>query len=352
MIGLFLYHLNRISMRNILNEIQQSKYFLLFVFLFGYAQSIQIRLLVRKKIDWYIFTPEAAVLSFISAGILFFVMYFFIKHWQKSDTFSTGEALKIFSISMLVYLSVMKILGLCISLAFDTFERNFNQETLILSTLSEIMDTFIYGSFFLAFYYYKKNKKKQKQIEEYNQAFSETKINQLKSQLNPHFLFNNLNVLDQLIEEDKYKASDFLNEFAEIYRYVLQVSDKSLISIDEEISFAKKYFGLMQHKYGNAYLLEIQNQSIEGNIIPLTLQLLLENAIQHNLGTEKNPVLIRIYADQTLLVSNNTIVKRKTKSTSGRALKNLKQQYALLANKQFEIIHTENEFSVTLPIIP
>lgn len=339
-------------MKNILNEIRQNKYFLLFVFLFGYAQSIQIRLLVRKTLDWYIFTPEAAILSFISAGILFFVMEFFMKHWQKSDTFSTGEALKIFSTSMLVYLAVMKLLGLCISLAFNTFERNFNQETLILSTLSEIMDTFIYGSFFLAFYYYQKNKRKQKQIDEYNQAFSEAKISQLKSQLNPHFLFNNLNVLDQLINEDQYKASDFLNEFADIYRYVLQVSDKSLISIDEEISFAKKYFNLMQHKYGNAYLLEIQNLNIRGHIIPLTLQLLLENAIQHNLGTEKNPVLITISADSCLVVSNNTVIKRNTKSTSGRALNNLRQQYALLAGTQFEIIHTENEFSVTLPIIP
>lgn len=339
-------------MKNILNEIRQNKYFLLFVFLFGYAQSIQIRLLVRKTLDWYIFTPEAAVLSFISAGILFFVMEFFMKHWQKSDTFSTSEALKIFSTSMLVYLAVMKLLGLCISLAFNTFERNFNQETLILSTLSEIMDTFIYGSFFLAFYYYQKNKRKQKQIDEYNQAFSEAKISQLKSQLNPHFLFNNLNVLDQLINEDPYKASDFLNEFADIYRYVLQVSDKSLISIDEEISFAKKYFNLMQHKYGNAYLLEIQNLNIRGHIIPLTLQLLLENAIQHNLGTEKNPVLITISADSSLVVSNNTVIKRNTKSTSGRALNNLRQQYALLAGTQFEIVHTENEFSVTLPIIP
>lgn len=339
-------------MKNILNEARQSKYFLLFVFLFGYAQSIQIRLLVRKKLDWYIFTPEAAVMSFVSAGILFFVMYIFIRHWQKSETFSTREALKIFSISMLVYLMVMKILGVFISLVFDTFERNFNQQALALSTLSEIMNTFIYGSFFLAFYYYQKNKKKQKQIERYNQAFSETKINQLKLQLNPHFLFNNLNVLDQLIEEDQYKASDFLNEFADLYRYVLQVSDKSLISIDEEISFAKKYFGLMQHKYGHAYLLEIQDTGIKGTIVPLTLQLLLENAIQHNVGTEKNPIVIKIFINNNLVVSNNIVEKRNTKITSGRALRNLKEQYTLLANQQFKILHTQNEFSVTLPIIP
>lgn len=339
-------------MKNILNEIKQSSSFLLFIFLFGYAQSIQVRLLVRKKLDGYVFTPEAAVASFVSAVILFFVMHIFIKHWQKSETFSTKEALKIFSTSMLVYVLIMKITGLFLALAFDTFERNFNQKTLALSTLSEIMDTFIYGSFFLSWYYYQKNKKKQKQIDLYNHAFSETKINQLKAQLNPHFLFNNLNVLDQLIEEDKNKASDFLNEFADMYRYVLQVSDKKLIPIDEELSFAVKYFGLMQYKYENAYRLQIQNKGIKGNIVPLTLQLLLENAIQHNLGTEKKPVVIQMEIGNEIIISNNTIEKRTTKSTSGRALNNLKEQYALLANRQLKIVHSENKFSVILPIIP
>ncbi len=338
-------------MKNIFIKIKQNRFFLLFVLLFAYAQSVQVRIWVRGELNWYIFTPEAAVATLIAACILFFVIDFFIRHWQHSATFSTREVLKIFSTSLVVYLLVMKITGLILALIFDTFERNFNSETLMLSTFSDLMDGFIYGSFFLAYRYYKKHKSHQEQLAMYNQLLSESKINQLKTQLNPHFLFNNLNILDQLIEEDKNKASGFLNEFAEIYRYVLQVSDKKLIPLSEEVAFVVSYFNLIKHKYGNAYLLDIESINPEGNIVPLTLQLLLENAVQHNLGTEKNPVHIKVGFNQNLTVSNNIIAKRHAKSTSGRALNNLKEQYALLTRQQIEILKSDEMFSVAVPII-
>lgn len=339
--------------KNIFNEIRQNQYFLFFIFLFGYAQSIQIRFLIRRKWDWFIFTPEAAVASFISACMLFVMMRFLIKKWQKSDTFSQNEALKIFSTSLILYLLTMTVIGLFIALLFDTVERNFNTETLTLSMSSNVMDALIYGSFFLAYHYYQKNLNYQKQITSYNQALSDSKINQLKNQLNPHFLFNNLNVLDQFIEEDKHKASDFLNEFAEIYRYVLLVTDKKIVSIKEELSFAKSYFALMQHKYANAYLLEIeQNQEVNSlYIVPLTLQLLIENAIGHNLGTASHPVVIKISIGENILVSNNIIKKRNLKTTSGRGLLNIKGQYDLLSKQGVEVMHSKEAFSVTLPLI-
>ncbi|WP_426483175.1 sensor histidine kinase [Chryseobacterium sp. R2ACT005] len=352
-IGLFLQKRPfRKPMKTIVKRINQNRYFLLFILLFAYVQSIHTRIGIRRTLDWYIFTPEAAVVTLISACILFFVIDFFIKNWQKSSTFSITEILKIFSSSLLTYLVVMKIIGFLIAFAFGKIEKNFNQEVVILSTFSDLIGGFIYGSFFLAYRYYKKNTDYQKQLALYDHALSESKINQLKAQLNPHFLFNNLNILDQLIEEDKRKASDFLNEFAEIYRYVLDVSDKKLVAVEEELAFAEKYFNLIQYKYGNAYSLEINHIRSPGNIIPLSLQLLLENAVQHNLGTLTNPVVVTINLDQTITVSNNVIPKRNSKKTSGRALNNLKEQYTLLTDRQVEILKTETGFSVTLPIIP
>ncbi|KAB1228723.1 sensor histidine kinase [Chryseobacterium viscerum] len=339
-------------MKTILKQINQNRYFLLFVLLFAYLQSIHIRIIIRRTLDAYIFTPEAAVATFISACILFFVMDFFIKNWKKSSTFSIADILKIFSSSLLTYLLVIKIIGFMISLAFGAVEKNFNKEVAILSTFSDLIGGFIYGSFFLAYRYYKKNTAYQKQLALYHQALSDSKINQLKAQLNPHFLFNNLNILDQLIEEDKQKASDFLNEFAEIYRYVLDVSDKKIISVEEELAFAEKYFKLIQYKYGNVYSLKVNHSEASGNIIPLSLQLLLENAVQHNIGTFANPVLIIIDLNHKITVSNNRLPKRNSKKTSGRALNNLIEQYALLTDQQVEILKTENEFSVIIPIIP
>lgn len=339
-------------MKTLLKKINQNRYFLLFILLFAYVQSIHTRIGIRRTLDGYIFTPEAAVVTLISACILFCVIDFFIKNWQRSSTFSVSEVLKIFSVSLLTYLLVMKIIGFVIALIFGKVEKNFNQEVVILSTFSDLIGGFIYGSFFLAYRYYKRNTEYQKQLALYDHALSESKINQLKTQLNPHFLFNNLNVLDQLIEEDKYKASDFLNEFAEIYRYVLDVSDKKLVSVEEELAFAEKYFNLIQYKYGNAYSLKINPVKSSGHVIPLSLQLLLENAVQHNLGTVDKPVLITIKIDKAITVLNNVIPKRNRKKTSGRALNNLKEQYNLLTDQQVEIIKTETEFSVIIPVIP
>ncbi len=341
----------RFANKNSMDKLYKNRYFLLFIVLFAYVQSIHTRMSARQLINVYTFTPEAAIASLCSAGILFLVILYFIRKWQRSDAFSTEVMLKIFGASLLVFVLIMQASGLIIAFAFDNIERNFNPQTFMTSLFSDFLDGFIYGSFFLAYYYYHKNKRHQQQLTTYHQALAESKINQLKAQLNPHFLFNNLNVLDQLIEEDKHKASDFLNEFAEIYRYVLVASDKELVSIAEELEFAEHYFRLIRHKYGNAYRLTVQHTHTGGLIVPLTLQLLLENAVQHNLGTSENPVDIHITITENICVSNNLHLKKRNKPTSGRALNNLNQQYQLVTGESITIQKTDDLFVVTIPII-
>lgn len=338
-------------MKKLLKTLYSNRHFFVFILLFAYLQSIYTRIIIRRVINAYIFTPESAFATLISVCILFLIIFFLIRNCQKSDVFGMKEMLKVFGLSVVIFIITMKTISLLIAFAFDTIERNFNQQTLILTTFSNLLDGFIYGSFFLAYYYYQQNIKKQKQLIIYNQAISESKINQLKTQLNPHFLFNNLNVLDQLIEEDKNRASEFLNEFADIYRYVLQASDKKFISIKEELIFAEHYFKLIQHKYGDAYHLVIESSNSEGYIIPLSLQLLIENAVQHNLGTAKNPIYLKINIDKNIKVTNNYIAKRNAKSTSGRGLNNLKEQYKLLSKNPIEIQKYDSTFSVIIPII-
>lgn len=325
--------------------------FLLFIVLFAYIQSVYTRISVRQEINAYTFTPESAIGSLIAASLLFLILLFFIKKWQRSEVFSTKELLKIFGTSLFVYMLVMQFSGLLIAFTFDNIERNFNRQTFILSLFSDFLNGVIYGSFFLVYYYYNRNKTHQQKLSKYNVALSESRINQLKAQLNPHFLFNNLNILDQLIEEDKTIASDFLNEFAEIYRYVLQATDKELISITEELDFALQYFKLIHYKYGDAYQLNVEKKNVAGSIVPMTLQLLIENAIQHNLGTLEDPVQIRVEIDGSVRVCNNIKLKYNEKVTSGRALANLQEQYRLLSRKPIEIHQTEASFMVVVPTI-
>lgn len=341
----------KIPMKNIADKVYQNRYFLLFVFLFAYIQSLYIRIAVRQEINIYTFTPEAALVTLVAAGVLFLIVLFFIQKWQKYNVLDTTILLKIFGTSLLIFVISMQLIGLIMALAFDKMEQNFNRHTLTLSLFSDFLNGIIYGSFFLTYYYYQHNKKQQLKQDIYNKALAESKINQLKTQLNPHFLFNNLNVLDQLIEEDKYQASNFLNEFADIYRYVLQSTDKELVHIDEEVDFARQYFKLIEHKYGSAYQLHIQHNHSTGFVVPLTLQILIENAIQHNLGAAGAPICIHIRVGENIFVTNNINLKNHNKPTSGRALNNLKEQYHLLSEKPIDISEDDNAFSVIIPII-
>ncbi len=338
-------------MKKFFHRIYAHRYFLLFIMLFAYVESVYRRISYVDKLDLLMFSPEATIAGLIDIAILFPLILFFIRRWQKSEVFSTKEILKIFGSSIVAFILLMLLLKFAMALAYGGVRRNFDGKRLPLGIISDLLDGFIYGSFFLAYYYYQKNKKHQVQLASYHQALSESRINHLKTQLNPHFLFNNLNVLDQLIEEDKHKASEFLNEFADIYRYVLQASDKKLVPISEELAFAEQYFQLIKHKYGNAYQLSIESQNMNGFISPLAFQLLIENAVKHNLGTEKNPVYIKISANNNLSVSNNLIPKRNMKQTSGRALANLTEQYRLLANQPIEVEKSDTTFSVIIPNI-
>ncbi|WP_295211138.1 histidine kinase [uncultured Chryseobacterium sp.] len=338
-------------MKNILKKAYQNRYFLLFILLFAYVESIYIRMMVRQEIDAYIFTPEAALATLLNAGILFGVILYFIRKWQDSGSWQAAVLLKISAVSMLTYLLSMNLIRLAIAFAFGTVERNFNLHAYRLSIFSDFLDGMIYGGFFLAYYYYQHNRKQYQKLLVYNEALAKSKINQLKNQLNPHFLFNNLNVLDQFIEEDKEKASGFLNEFADIYRYVLKVSEKELVTIDEEAGFARQYFSLIRHRYGNAYQLNLNMEQSNGFIVPLTLQVLIENAVQHNLGTEENPVVITIEIKESILATNNINLKRNARPESGRALKNLDEQYRILVRQSVDIHSSGETFSVHIPII-
>jgi LytS/YehU family sensor histidine kinase len=280
-------------------------------------------------------------------------MRFFIRRWQAATTFLAQEMIQIFAASLFVFLLATHSFGLIISILFQNLERNFNLNTFLHVSFSRLLDGCIYGSFLLAYSYYQKNKKHQQKLSVYHQSMAENRIKQLKTQLNPHFLFNNLNVLDELIQEDKHKASEFLYEFSEIYRYVLQASDKPLTSISEELVFAEQYFALIQYKYGKAYRLSVQIQDLNGYIIPLTLQLLIENAVQHNIGSIDQPVMINIepLSEDRFRVTNNLQPKKHGKATSGRALNNLREQYAIMTHQYIEIQKTDTHFSVIVPAI-
>lgn len=338
-------------MKKFFQSLYLNKYFLTFIVIFAYLESIQIRYYFLRSISWHLFTPEAAVGQLINALLLFVIIGVVIKRFDNKV--SLAQAISVFLISLLIYVLGNNLLSYLIALSFGTVERNFNVNSLTSSNIKYVIDVFVYGGFFLAHYYFQKYQEDKAKLAKLEKAQMESQLAQLKAQLDPHFLFNNLNVLDQLIEEDQKQASTFLHDFSDIYRYVLQSSDKVLVSIEEELEFAQRYFGLMQQKYGEAYNLKVIGVVSKEAFLPaLSLQLLLENAIEHNLGTENDPVFIELYFKKKSLSITNTLKPKKNpKKDGGRALQNLKSQFQLFGFDEISIEKAEGKFMVQLPLI-
>lgn len=338
-------------MKKFLESLYLNKYFLAFIVIFAYLESIQIRFYFARTFDWYLFTPEAAIGQLFNALILFVIIGLVIRRFD--DQFSLSKAISVFAISLVLYLIVNNLFSFLIALIFNTVERNFNFDSLASSNIKYVLDVFVYGGFFLAHYYFQKYKADQEKINQLEKSQMESQLSKLKAQLDPHFLFNNLNVLDQLIEEDREKASDFLHDFSEIYRYVLKSSDRKQVPLVEELDFAERYFRLMQQKYGEAFALEITGVPVENAFLPpLSLQLLIENAIEHNLGTESAPVSIKLTVDnKTITVKNTLRPKKSPKLHGGRALENLKAQYRLFETDLPVVKKNEDNFEIQLPLI-
>jgi LytS/YehU family sensor histidine kinase len=207
---------------------------------------------------------------------------------------------------------------------------------------------------FFGFYFYKRFK--DYQIKESHQEKQQitAQFESLKNQLDPHFLFNSLNVLNGLIEESPKKASMFTTDLSKIYRYVLEQKDKSLVSLQDELTFSRAYLNLLSLRFeaGIQIDLQINAEQHTGCILPLSLQLLIENAIKHNIISVRKPLLLKIYRKNNYLYVENNLQKKKVlHDHSGIGLKNIQERYAILSNLSVHLQETDILFSVGLPII-
>ena len=214
--------------------------------------------------------------------------------------------------------------------------------------------TLITSLVFHAIFLYKaltEKKVKEQQIV----AKTETaKYESLKSQIDPHFLFNSLNVLTSLIEENPKQAGKFTTKLSKVYRYVLEQKNKDLIDLDEELQFARTYMELLKMRFENAVIFEIPERSNnpELKIIPLSLQLLLENTIKHNVVSEEYPLKVTITEeDGYLVVTNNFNPKNVLEKGTEVGLKNIVDRYNLITLKKVTIEKTAEKFTVKLPLL-
>lgn len=207
---------------------------------------------------------------------------------------------------------------------------------------------------FHAFYFYKAISEKKLTDSEIVAKNESAKYESLKSQLDPHFLFNSLNVLTSLIGENPVQAEKFATKLSKIYRYVLEQKDKDLIPLQEELDFAKSYMELLKMRFEDAVDFSLPEQTFnpEFKIVPLSLQILLENAVKHNVISKEKPLYIKIYTiDETLCVENICQFKQSINKSTQVGLKNIIDRYALISKRQVDVLKTDALFKVRIPLL-
>ncbi len=233
---------------------------------------------------------------------------------------------------------------------FEYFLKNEKPSNYIFTvTITFIITLSLYAIHF--YKAYQENKVKEQKI---IAGTASAKYESLKNQIDPHFLFNSLNVLSSLIEENPENAQRFTTSLSKVYRYVLEQKDKDLVSIDEELSFAKTYMNLLKMRFENSLTYEIPTQELnpEFKVVPLSLQLLLENTVKHNVVSENKPLHIKIYIENgSLIIENNLQKKEVLQDRKGVGLQNIIDRYALISQKKMIVEQTGNSFKVKLPIL-
>jgi len=182
----------------------------------------------------------------------------------------------------------------------------------------------------------------------------ESQLEGLKSQVNPHFLFNSLNTLAYIIPEDPIRGVTFVQKLSKVYRYILEIRDKQLISLEEELKFLHSYNFLLKERFGDNLTIsvEVPDELKDCQMVPLSLQILFENAIKHNIISKEEPLFIELWGENCRVVVRNNLQRKQQPMRSTRlGLQNIKNRYAYFTQEEVVISEADGYFTISLPLI-
>jgi len=260
-----------------------------------------------------------------------------------------------------LFISICFLAALIIYIVFITIQSAIQGEDVTSAVMGFFNDTFkewlkptlgglLFGAAIFIFIQWQDALKREQMFREESLIFqNET----LKSQVNPHFLFNSLNTVSSLIQSDPGKAEEFINNLSSVYRYILENGKKDKVLLQSELDFMARYFDLHRVRDEEKIVLSIDYTGADSyQILPVSLQILLENAIKHNTATRENPLKISVYFEgQYIVVKNNIQKKASQLKSTGIGLKNLSERVRLISGKSLIIEETNDFFIVKLPLL-
>lgn len=298
----------------------------MYSFIIGVGNGV-INEFLNKKFPWSEETKKRAVLSIVSIVIANFVLVYLCNYIN--------------------FVIIQKV-----ATTEQFFGGDYNFRNWFMINIALLISAFLHAKSFMS--ELSKTSKKEVVEQKLIAKSANAQFESLKNQLDPHFLFNSLNVLSSLIDENPNQAQKFTASMSKIYRYVLEQKDKELVTVEEEIEFAKTYCELLKTRFEDSVDFEfnVEKEDLRKFVVPLSLQLLLENCIKHNFATSSKPLLIKVFSEnKTLCIQNNLQARELIKESAGIGLANIVQRYALLTKENVFIEKSEDYFKVKLPIL-
>jgi two-component system, LytTR family, sensor kinase len=203
-------------------------------------------------------------------------------------------------------------------------------------------------------YFMNRLKKAELNAEQLKKISIESQFEALRNQINPHFLFNSFNVLSSLVYKDADTSSKFISQLSNVYRYLLYNQDKKIIAVKDELEFIQSYLFLLKIRFEENIVIDTKIDCVEDHyfVAPAVLQMLIENAIKHNVVSKKNPLSIKLFCDKGFIVVHNNLQEKQVKEASTYVgLRNIQARYRLLTDKEVQIEKSSTHFTVRVPIL-
>ena len=329
------------------------------------ALVILFMIAISNFLRWYVFHIDLKTnicLSLISIIVLTSTWLFFRKLYAYFDRvmpYDNGffKRLILQIIITFAFLTATSQFAFYVGNHFLTFQELINQQLTNLAQIAgaaaQILLVVLLNVAHFAYYSLEKWRENALRATNLEKEKSQVQFDNLQNQLNPHFLFNSLTSLDSLIQENPTLAREFLQQLSKVFRYVLKNKEKGLVSLETELHFIKNYVALLKTRFGDSLTINfsISDEVLDKQVAPVTLQILIENAIKHNISNESNPLVINILNEENYLIIENKIqLKKQVETSNGQGLNNLKSLYGFLSENAF-LIEKNDTFRVKIPLI-
>lgn len=312
--------------------------------------------------QWGIFTHLALViLQYTMICGIWLIIKFINRYFEKIYPFERGVIKRILFQQSITLIILVPIMAILVDKLTSYLPVHINKEFKIIILLVVILAIIVFNLLVYLGHFVKRwqhsildNAELSVKSIMLEKEKLQLQFQQLKNQINPHFLFNTLSSLDSLIYSNPDLASEFLNHLASMYRYIVENKEKQQITIEEELKFILKYKSLLEIKFqdGISILINIPTSIMQREIITVAMQALIDNAIKHNIVQASSPLKIEIYGDANYIyVKNNLQIRKQVETSTKQGLSQLKNLYSFISDKYVEVIDNNQHFIVKLPLI-